>query len=226
MSDFIIETGQVTKTYYTGKAKVDVLRGVSIQVPRSKISVIIGASGAGKSTLLHILGGLDKPDGGSVKVNGNDLRSMNEKELSKFRSKEIGFVFQFHHLLPEFTALENTAIPLMIGGLSKKNALVRAKDMLSLVGLDLRMEHKPSELSGGEQQRVAIARALANDPAIIFADEPTGNLDSVNSDSVHHLFLELRDRLQKTFVIVTHNAGMMQLADTIFSMKDGVVENN
>ncbi len=225
MSDFIIETGDVTKTYYTGKAKVDVLRGVSIRVPRSKISVIIGASGAGKSTLLHILGGLDRPDNGTVKVNGHDLRSMNEKELSKFRSKEIGFVFQFHHLLPEFTALENTAIPLMIGGLSKKHALDKAKDMLSLVGLDLRMEHKPAELSGGEQQRVAIARALANDPAIIFADEPTGNLDSVNSDSIHHLFLELRDSLQKTFVIVTHNSGMMQLADTIFSMKDGIVEN-
>jgi len=225
MSDFIIETGDVTKTYYTGKAKVDVLRGVSIQVPRSKISVIIGASGAGKSTLLHILGGLDRPDNGTVKVNGHDLRSMNEKDLSKFRSKEIGFVFQFHHLLPEFTALENTAIPLMIGGLSKKHALDKAKDMLSLVGLDLRMEHKPAELSGGEQQRVAIARALANDPAIIFADEPTGNLDSVNSDSIHHLFLELRDSLQKTFVIVTHNSGMMQLADKIFSMKDGVVEN-
>ncbi len=225
MSDFIIETGDITKTYYTGKAKVDVLRGVSIQVPRSKISVIIGASGAGKSTLLHILGGLDRPDNGSVKVNGHDLRSMNEKDLSKFRSKEIGFVFQFHHLLPEFTALENTAIPLMIGGLSKKHALDKAKDMLSLVGLDLRMEHKPAELSGGEQQRVAIARALANDPAIIFADEPTGNLDSVNSDSIHHLFLELRDSLQKTFVIVTHNSGMMQLADKIFSMKDGVVEN-
>lgn len=225
MSDFIIETGDVTKTYYTGKAKVDVLRGVSIQVPRSKISVIIGASGAGKSTLLHILGGLDRPDNGTVKVNGHDLRSLNEKDLSKFRSKEIGFVFQFHHLLPEFTALENTAIPLMIGGLSKKHALDKAKDMLSLVGLDLRMEHKPAELSGGEQQRVAIARALANDPAIIFADEPTGNLDSVNSDSIHHLFLELRDSLQKTFVIVTHNSGMMQLADTIFSMKDGIVEN-
>jgi lipoprotein-releasing system ATP-binding protein len=225
MSDFIIETGDVTKTYYTGKATVEVLRGVSIQVPRSKISVIIGASGAGKSTLLHILGGLDRPDNGTVAVNGHDLRKMNEKELSKFRSKEIGFVFQFHHLLPEFTALENTAIPLMIGGLSKKHALAKAKDMLSLVGLDLRMEHKPAELSGGEQQRVAIARALANDPAIIFADEPTGNLDSVNSDSVHHLFLELRDSLQKTFVIVTHNSGMMQLADTIFSMKDGVIEN-
>ena len=225
MSDFIIETGDVTKTYYTGKAKVEVLRGVSIQVPRSKISVIIGASGAGKSTLLHILGGLDRPDNGTVAVNGHDLRKMNEKELSKFRSKEIGFVFQFHHLLPEFTALENTAIPLMIGGLSKKHALAKAKDMLSMVGLDLRMEHKPAELSGGEQQRVAIARALANDPAIIFADEPTGNLDSVNSDSIHHLFLELRDSLQKTFVIVTHNSGMMQLADTIFSMKDGVIEN-
>jgi lipoprotein-releasing system ATP-binding protein len=226
MSDFIIETSGVTKTYHTGKARVDVLRGVSIQVPRSKISVIIGASGAGKSTLLHILGGLDRPDNGTVTVNGHNLRSMNEKELSKFRSKEIGFVFQFHHLLPEFTALENTAIPLMISGHSKKIAFAKAKDMLSLVGLDLRTEHKPAELSGGEQQRVAIARALANDPSIIFADEPTGNLDSVNSDSIHHLFLELRDRLQKTFVIVTHNSGMMQLADKIFSMKDGVVENN
>lgn len=226
MNDFIIETEQITKTYLTGKTKVEVLRGVTIQIPRAKISVIIGASGAGKSTLLHILGGLDKPGSGSVSVNGNNLQGMNEKELSKFRSKEIGFVFQFHHLLPEFSALENTAIPLMIAGLSKKLALNKAKDMLSVVGLELRMHHKPAELSGGEQQRVAIARALANDPAIIFADEPTGNLDSVNSDSIHHLFLELRDRLQKTFVIVTHNSGMMQLADRIFSMKDGVVENN
>jgi len=226
MNEFIIEAEQITKTYNTGKMNVEVLRGVTIQVPRAKISVIIGASGAGKSTLLHILGGLDKPDSGTVIVNGNNLQKFNEKMLSSFRSKEIGFVFQFHHLLPEFTALENTAIPIMITGKSKKTALALANEQLKIVGLESRMDHKPAELSGGEQQRVAIARALANDPSIIFADEPTGNLDSVNGDAIHHLFLELRDKYNKTFVIVTHNTGMMNLADQIFSMKDGKTINN
>jgi len=203
-----------------------VLKGVSLEVAQGEIVTIIGASGAGKTTLLQILGTLGKPDSGKVYLKGRDVFSLGEKELSRFRNREIGFVFQFHHLLPEFTALENAAIPLMINGTSFDKASIRAKELLDALGLSDRFNHKPAELSGGEQQRVAVARALANDPSIIFADEPTGNLDSANSESLHEVFLHLRDTYNKTFVIVTHNSGLVELADNVFEMKDGRLINH
>ena len=187
------------------------------------ISVIVGASGAGKSTLLHILSGLDNADEGEVKIKGTNIFSLSDDKLSKFRNKHIGFVFQFHHLLPEFDAIENVAIPLMIFGETKLNSAKRAEELLALVGMSERLHHKPAELSGGEQQRVAVARALANNPDIIFADEPTGNLDSVNSEALHKLFVKLRDELKVTFLIVTHNQQLVGLGDKVFEMKDGVI---
>ena len=210
------------KSYQTEKkVKLDILKSVSLEIEPEKISVIIGASGAGKSTLLHLLGGLDRPDSGEVTFNDNNIFSLSEDKLAKFRNRNIGFVFQFHHLLPEFTALENTAIPQMINGVSLAKASAKAKEILEVVGLSERLNHKPAELSGGEQQRVAVARALANNPSIIFADEPTGNLDSANSESIHELIVELRDKFKKTFVIVTHNATLVNLADKVFEIKDG-----
>ena len=210
------------KSFQTEKrVKLEILKSVSLEIEPEKISVIIGASGAGKSTLLHLLGGLDRPDSGEVIFNGNNIFTLSDDKLAKFRNRNIGFVFQFHHLLPEFTALENTAIPLMINGVSLAKASVKAKEILVIVGLSERLHHKPAELSGGEQQRVAVARALANDPSIIFADEPTGNLDSANSESIHELIVELRDKFRKTFVIVTHNAALVNLADKVFEIKDG-----
>ena len=178
----------------------------------------------GKSTLLHLLGGLDRPDSGSVFYEQKNIFDFNNDKLAKFRNENMGFVFQFHHLLPEFTAIENVSIPQMIKGMNLKKALIHSKELLEVVGLSERTEHKPAELSGGEQQRVAIARALANDPKIIFADEPTGNLDSANSDSIHKLLFDLRDNFKKTFVIVTHNPELMKLADIILEIKDGVIK--
>jgi lipoprotein-releasing system ATP-binding protein len=210
------------KSYQTEKkVNLEILKSVSLEINPEKISVIIGASGAGKSTLLHLLGGLDRPDSGEVIFNGNNIFTLSDDKLAKFRNRNIGFVFQFHHLLPEFTALENTAIPQMINGVSLTKASANAKEILDVVGLSERLNHKPAELSGGEQQRVAVARALANDPSIIFADEPTGNLDSANSESIHELIVELRDKFKKTFVIVTHNAALVNLADKVFEIKDG-----
>jgi lipoprotein-releasing system ATP-binding protein len=203
------------------KVKLEILKSVSLEIEPEKISVIIGASGAGKSTLLHLLGGLDRPDSGEVIFNDKNIFTLSDDKLAKFRNRNIGFVFQFHHLLPEFTALENTAIPQMINGVSLAKASVKAKEILEVVGLSERIHHKPAELSGGEQQRVAVARALANDPSIVFADEPTGNLDSANSESIHELIVELRDKFKKTFVIVTHNAALVNLADKVFEIKDG-----
>jgi lipoprotein-releasing system ATP-binding protein len=203
------------------KVKLEILKSVSLEIEPEKISVIIGASGAGKSTLLHLLGGLDRPDSGEVIFNDKNIFTLSDDKLAKFRNRNIGFVFQFHHLLPEFTALENTAIPQMINGVSLAKASVKAKEILDVVGLSERIHHKPAELSGGEQQRVAVARALANDPSIVFADEPTGNLDSANSESIHELIVELRDKFKKTFVIVTHNAALVNLADKVFEIKDG-----
>lgn len=212
----------VSKTYKISQEKeIQVLKGISLEIPSNKISVIVGASGAGKSTLLHILGGLDKPDSGTVFVGDTKISDMNPKQMAKMRNNNIGFVFQFHHLLPEFTALENVAIPLMISGLSLKKASVRAMELLTMVGLSERATHKPAELSGGEQQRIALARALANDPPIILADEPTGNLDSANGEIVHNLIIQLRDEYNKTFVIVTHNKELVSIADVIFEIKDG-----
>lgn len=220
----ILQTQNITKSYQnTKKVKLEVLRSVNIEIENNKISVIVGASGAGKSTLLHIMGGLDRPDSGAVYFNQQNLFDLTDDKLARFRNKNIGFVFQFHHLLPEFTAIENVSIPRMIMGESLSTAYKRAGELLEAVGMKERINHKPAELSGGEQQRVAVARALANDPDIILADEPTGNLDSENSAAVHQILIDLRDKMGKTFVIVTHNPGLVNLADNVYEMKDGKI---
>ena len=227
MNEFLVKAELLNKSFTTEKnVKLNVLREVSIGILPGKISVIIGASGAGKSTLLHILGGLDKPDSGSVLIDKLDIFSLSDEKIARFRNKNIGFVFQFHHLLPEFTALENVMIPQMIGGKSIKNSKVKAKELLDSVGLIDRLKHKPAELSGGEQQRIAIARALANDPLLILADEPTGNLDTANSDAIHRIIIDLRDKQGKTFVIVTHNQELVNLADCVYEMRDGRIINS
>ena len=219
---YIIETKNIYKSYPTGlNNKLEILKDISLDIPRKKISVIIGASGAGKSTLLHILGGLDKPNEGRILIEGNDVASFSDKKLSSFRNNHIGFVFQFHHLLPEFSAMENVIVPQLIGKVAYNKAVLKSKKLLEIVGLKDRAEHKPAQLSGGEQQRVAVARALANDPKLILADEPTGNLDTINSELLHDLFVQLRDKFDKTLIIVTHNKDLMALADVIFEMKDG-----
>ncbi len=222
--DQIIKGTGLRKAYKVSKQNtLEVLKGVDIAIPEKKISVIIGASGAGKSTLLHIISGLDKPDSGSVQLLGTDIFSLGQKALSRFRNQNIGFVFQFHHLLPEFTALENVAIPIMIGGKGKKEAFKKAEELISITGLEKRKDHKPAELSGGEQQRTALARALSNDPRLILADEPTGNLDSANAHAINDLFIDLRDNFGKTLVIVTHNKDLMAIGDNLIEMADGVV---
>ena len=198
-----------------------VLRGVDINISKGEIVSIVGSSGAGKSTLLHILGTLDKADNGSVSLKGTQYRDLNGRKLSAFRNKNIGFVFQFHHLLPEFTALENVCIPGLIAGGKKKEIIDHATKLLTTLGLANRLENKPTQLSGGEQQRVAVARALINQPAIIMADEPTGNLDSSNAKELHKLFIELREKFNQTFLIVTHNEELAQMSDRILHMKDG-----
>lgn len=220
----IINGSGLVKSYRVSKQNtLEVLKGVDISIPENKISVIVGASGAGKSTLLHIISGLDKPDAGSVNIMGTDIFSLSQKKLSKFRNDNIGFVFQFHHLLPEFTALENVAIPMLIAGKGKKEAFEKALQLISITGLESRKNHKPAEMSGGEQQRAALARALSNDPKVILADEPTGNLDSNNANAINDLFLKLRDEFGKTFVIVTHNKDLMAIGDNLIEMADGRV---
>ena len=220
--DYILKAEKLNKSYKMQKqVKLDVLRDVSLEIEANKISIIVGASGAGKSTLLHLLGALDRPDSGKIIYKDENIFTLSDDRLAKFRNKNIGFIFQFHYLLPEFTALENVSIPQMIFGISLSDAANKSKELLSTVGLSDRMDHKPAELSGGEQQRVAVARALANDPQIIFGDEPTGNLDSKNSESIHQLILELCNNLKMTFVIVTHNSNLVNLADKVFEMKDG-----
>jgi lipoprotein-releasing system ATP-binding protein len=200
-----------------------ILKGVDLEVNKGEIITIVGASGAGKSTLLHIIGTLDKQDQGIVKLNNVDIGSLSSQKLSAFRNEHIGFIFQFHHLLPEFSALENICIPAFIAGKGKKQTEDRAFGLLDLLGLKDRAHHKPAELSGGEQQRVSVARALINNPSIILADEPSGNLDSNNAESLHLLFKDLRDRLQQTFIIVTHNEGLANMADRKIVMKDGQI---
>ncbi len=224
MNQIILSADNLVKTYQTTKkTKLEVLKSISLEIESDKISVIIGASGAGKSTLLHLLGGLDRPEKGKVFFDSQNIFDFSDEKLAKFRNRNIGFVFQFHHLLPEFTAVENVAIPQMIHGISLRNALKSAEELIDSVGLSERINHKPAELSGGEQQRVAVARALANNPSIIFADEPTGNLDSANSEAIHKIIVDLRDKFNKTFVIVTHNSSLVKLADKVFEMKDGKI---
>jgi len=201
--------------------RLEILKGVDLDVQKGEIVAIVGASGAGKSTLLHIIGTLDVPDAGTVSINGTDTTKLGEKKLSLFRNRHIGFVFQFHHLLPEFTALENVCIPAFIGGKSAKEAEKTGLELLDRLGVAHRARHKPAELSGGEQQRVSVARALANSPSLILADEPSGNLDSENAASLHQLFLDLRTSLGQTFIIVTHNEELARISDRTVHMRDG-----
>ena len=200
-----------------------VLKGVDLQIEKGEIVTIAGPSGSGKSTLLHILGTLDKPDSGDIFLSNQPLHQLNGKALAAFRNRHIGFVFQFHHLLPEFTAIENVCIPGWIAGNKKKDVLQRAEGLLHTLGLAERMGNKPMQLSGGEQQRVAVARALINEPDIVFADEPTGNLDSANARELHQLFFDLREKLKQTFLIVTHNEELAGMSDRILHMKDGKI---
>ncbi len=216
----MIRAENIHKAY----GNLQVLKGISLDIPKGEIVSIVGASGAGKSTLLHILGALDKADSGRILFNDIDISSLNEKKLSAFRNKMIGFVFQFHHLLPEFTALENVCIPAYIAGESKKAAIEKASRLLDFLKLSERLDHKPSALSGGEQQRVAVARALVNNPAVVLADEPSGNLDSASSLELHELFFRLRDEFKQTFVIVTHNKELADMANRQLVMKDGIID--
>ena len=215
----MIEIEGLNKYY----GKLHVLRDVSLSIDKGEIVSIVGKSGAGKTTLLQIMGTLDSPDSGVVKYDGVEVLKMRSRELSHFRNRNIGFVFQFHQLLPEFTTVENVAIPAMIGGTKQQEAMRRAMELLDFMGLSERAENKPSQLSGGERQRAAVARALINKPAVIFADEPSGSLDSQNKQELHRLFFRLRDELQQTFVIVTHDESLAGDTDRIIHMKDGAI---
>jgi len=215
----MIKINDIHKSY----GKVEVLKGVDLTIEKGQVACIVGASGAGKSTLLQITGTLEKADKGNIIIDGQDVCKLNQKNLAAFRNKKIGFIFQFHHLLPEFTALENICIPAFIAGTSKKEATDKALQLLDYLNLTDRKDHKPSMLSGGEQQRIAVARALINDPAIILADEPSGNLDSQSAKELHQLFFDLKDKSGQTFVIVTHNPQLAEMADKTFTMKDGVI---
>ena len=224
MDELILKAENIFKSFQTTKkVKLNVLKGISLEILKEEITIIVGASGAGKSTLLHLLGGLDRPDSGEVYYDEKNIFNFSDDKLAKFRNKNVGFVFQFHHLLPEFTALENVMMPQLIDGVNLKKAKRKSEELLETVGLNERLDHKPAELSGGEQQRVAVARALANKPKIIFADEPTGNLDSVNSEEIHKLILDLKTNLGVTFVMVTHNQSLVNLADQIYEIKDGKI---
>ena len=217
----VIKAIQIHKSY----GPLHVLKGVDLIVQKGELVSIVGASGAGKSTLLHIVGTLDKPDSGEVMMNDINLKLLNEKELAHFRNKHIGFVFQFHHLLPEFTALENVCIPGYIAKRKEHEVSAKAKELLDFLGLKDRLEHKPNQLSGGEQQRVAVARALINEPDVILADEPSGNLDTQNAKELHNLFFQLRNEMKQTFIIVTHNEELANMADRKLIMKDGNMVN-
>jgi len=211
------------KNIHKSYGQLQILKGVDLEVEKGEIVTIVGQSGAGKSSLLNILGTLDRPDSGQLFINNQELNQLSNKNLSVFRNLKIGFIFQFHHLLSEFDAIENVCIPAFIAGLSRSDAEKRATKLLEMLGLGDRMKHKPNELSGGEQQRVAVARALVNNPALIFADEPSGNLDSTNARELHELFLRLRNEFKQTFVIVTHNEDLAALSDRKVIMKDGLI---
>lgn len=215
----MIKTVDIHKSF----GELEVLKGIDMEVSKGEVISIVGASGAGKSTLLHIIGTLEKPDRGSLSIDDTPVIGMNDRRLSEFRNRKIGFVFQFHHLLPEFTALENVCIPAFIAGASRKNATGKAAELLEFLNLKDRLEHKPSELSGGEQQRVAVARALINNPAVVLADEPSGNLDSKSAMELHQLFFDLREQFNQTFVIVTHNEKLASMADRKLTIRDGII---
>ena len=218
----MIEVKEVEKSY----GSLQVLKKVSLSIENNKVVTIVGPSGAGKSTLLHIIGTLDKPDRGEVVIDGVNLNQLSDDKLAEFRNQHIGFVYQFHHLLPEFTALENVAMPALIAGKSKKEAFGRANELLDFLKIGDRVGHKPAQLSGGEQQRVSVARALMNNPELILADEPSGNLDTENARKLHDLFFVLRDTFKQTFIIVTHNEELAQLSDRKIVLQDGVVIQN
>ncbi len=213
----MIKAENITKSY----GALQVLKGIDVEIPQGQIVSIVGASGAGKTTFLQIIGTLSKPDAGRVWINGIDAHGLRDRDLASFRNQHIGFVFQFHHLLPEFTALENVCIPALINKQSRKKAEAKAHEILSFLGLEHRLNHKPDELSGGEQQRVAVARALINEPLVIFADEPSGNLDSKNKQELHSLFFSLRDKFDQTFIIVTHDMNLAEMSDRMLQMQDG-----
>lgn len=215
----MIKIEKITKSF----GSLQVLRGIDLEIKQGEVVSIVGPSGAGKTTLLQIMGTLDAPDSGHVVIDGTDVFTMKERELAAFRNRHIGFVFQFHQLLPEFTALENVMIPAFIAGRTQEDASRAAMEMLEILGLSARAHHKPNELSGGEKQRVAVARALINRPAVVFADEPSGSLDSQNKEELHQLFFDLRNRLGQTFVIVTHDESLASLTDRTIHIKDGIV---
>lgn len=217
----MIDIQGITKSF----GSLQVLKGIDLHIGRGEVVSIVGPSGAGKTTLLQIVGTLDKPDSGEVVIDGVKVGGLNKKKLADFRNRHIGFVFQFHQLLPEFTALENIMIPAFIGGASKKTAEQRARELLRFMNIEDRASHKPSELSGGEKQRVAVARALVNNPAVVLADEPSGSLDSKNKEELHRLFFELRDKFGQTFVIVTHDEQLAKITDRTIAMKDGMLVN-
>ncbi|MDR0762921.1 MAG: ABC transporter ATP-binding protein [Bacteroidales bacterium] len=216
----MIKAINIRKSY----GNLEVLKGITLEIAKSEIVAITGASGAGKTTLLQIMSGLEKPDNGDVYVNGNNIFKFSPRSMAKFRNSQTGFIFQFHYLLPEFSVLENVMLPSLIGGTSKKNATEKARELLSFFGLSDREEHRPSEISGGESQRVAVARAMINNPSVIFADEPSGNLDTANAEQLHKLFFTLRERYGQTFVIVTHNEHLAEMSDRKIIMKDGTVK--
>ncbi len=216
----IIEASNITKSY----GELAVLKGIDLSIAEKEIVSIVGASGAGKTTLLQILGTLDRADGGSLRIDNTDVLGLSDKALSQFRNTSIGFIFQFHQLLPEFDAIENVYLPALIKGLSRKEAEAKALDLMKFLGVAERINHKPNQLSGGEQQRVAVARSLINRPAVIFADEPSGNLDSKNAEQLHQLFFDLRNEFDQTFVIVTHNRELAEMADRNLTIVDGMVQ--